>query len=429
MEYLKHIIGRSNFWEKPMKETVLLISRTRSWVCDILDTQYEFAYATSIDDGLAELEKNYLFINAILIDTCFDYDQIISFLDTIGAEIKYERIPAVLIVKNTPTDDDIETLDHGAIDFLCPGSKPKLTQHIVANAIRIKDSTTYKNLEHMLEALPSLIYLKDSEGRYIFSTHYWHHLEHGDDPNWTIRGKTDAEIRKDQGNAEEAMEADKEILTTGKGTRYMIKINVDDKLEYYDITKQPTHNPEGKINGIIGLINDITEQELLRKNLVEASITDGFTGLYNRSEIQRRISEALRDVGSVPFSLIMLDLDDFKRVNDTFGHHEGDIIIQSLSKTLLNECKMRGGDSCAGRWGGEEFMLLLPGIPALEAGQIAEEIRHCFEKTGFPNVGPQTTSLGVTEAKMDDTLDSLCSRVDHALYAAKAAGKNQVHTL
>lgn len=80
----------------------------------------------------------------------------------------------------------------------------------------------------------------------------------------------------------------------------------------------------------------------------------------------------------------------------------------------------------SGRWGGEEFMMLLQETEASSAAYIADLIRQCFANTDFPAVRPQTVSLGVTQAREDDTLDTLCTRVDMALYKAKKGGKNRV---
>ena len=125
----------------------------------------------------------------------------------------------------------------------------------------------------------------------------------------------------------------------------------------------------------------------------------------------------------------MLDIDNFKQVNDTYGHQEGDMVIIALGKILHNEEMAYTDKFSAGRWGGEEFMLLLHDTDVSAASFIAELIRQCFANTSFPTVRMQTISLGVTQTTEDDTLDSLCTRVDAALYKAKKSGKNKVEVL
>lgn len=167
--------------------------------------------------------------------------------------------------------------------------------------------------------------------------------------------------------------------------------------------------------------------ETANRNLRNAAITDGLTGLYNRAETQRRIEQQLSEDGNL--SLIMLDIDNFKQVNDTYGHQEGDAVIVALANILRNEQTRSSARFSAGRWGGEEFMLVLADTELSAASLIAELIRQCFENTNFPSIRSQTVSIGVTQAKPEDTADTLCSRVDAALYKAKKTGKNKVITL
>lgn len=171
------------------------------------------------------------------------------------------------------------------------------------------------------------------------------------------------------------------------------------------------------------------ELEEINMKLAMTSITDGLTRLYNRSEIERRIHSALdkREAKSTGnnISLIMLDIDNFKKVNDIFGHKEGDHVIQGLANVLRNETI--GVHSCfLGRWGGEEFMVLLSDSDADYAVVLAEKIRTAFAALTYEIATPQTVSIGVTQAKDGEDADTIYNRVDKALYTAKANGKNQV---
>lgn len=166
--------------------------------------------------------------------------------------------------------------------------------------------------------------------------------------------------------------------------------------------------------------------EIANEKLQAAAITDGLTGLFNRAEIQRRIENCLANVKNENLSIIMMDIDNFKLVNDTYGHQEGDAVLVALANILLNEQKRVLNKISAGRWGGEEFMLALSNTDIATATLVADLIRQCFENTAFRNIRSQTISVGVTQATADDTLDSLCTRVDAALYQAKKTGKNKV---
>ena len=179
------------------------------------------------------------------------------------------------------------------------------------------------------------------------------------------------------------------------------------------------------INRLATFINATTEELIeANKRLETMAITDGLTGLYNRSEIQRRLSETVNDLHESGIYLIMLDLDNFKKVNDTFGHEAGDRVLIRLAKFLLSY--QNNSDTYVGRWGGEEFMVLVTNKTEEEALELAESIRSGFESISFDEIGHKTLSAGVTSCGEGENADILCSRVDYALYEAKRTGKNKV---
>ena len=168
--------------------------------------------------------------------------------------------------------------------------------------------------------------------------------------------------------------------------------------------------------------------EDVNRQLAIASITDGLTKLYNRAEIEKRIRSTVEEraqqgtLGNL--SLIMLDIDNFKRVNDVYGHKEGDRVIVALSDVLH---KVVSGieHAAAGRWGGEEFMVMLPSSDMDHALELAEKIRLEFSSISYETAGCQTVSLGVTQAREGESADTLYTRVDKALYIAKYNGRNR----
>ena len=172
---------------------------------------------------------------------------------------------------------------------------------------------------------------------------------------------------------------------------------------------------------------EVANQQLEKMNikLAISSVTDGLTGLYNRTETEHNIKKALEEQESNSVSLVMLDIDNFKKVNDTYGHAEGDLVIIALADVLR---KILGDvESCySGRWGGEDFMVLLQNEDMNEAATLAERIRSEFAAISYKTAIPQTVSIGVTQAKLNEDYDVVCSRVDKALYMAKANGKNRV---
>ena len=119
----------------------------------------------------------------------------------------------------------------------------------------------------------------------------------------------------------------------------------------------------------------------------------------------------------------MFDIDHFKRVNDRYGHSYGDLVLKDLCRLIRG--LIRQGDMLI-RWGGEEFIILLPATEIDEAAQLAERIRQDVETERFPEVGSITISLGVAQLRKGDNIDSLLKRVDNALYHAKQSGRNRV---
>ncbi|MBK9000785.1 MAG: GGDEF domain-containing protein [Myxococcales bacterium] len=156
---------------------------------------------------------------------------------------------------------------------------------------------------------------------------------------------------------------------------------------------------------------------------------DGLTGIFNRSHFDETLHNVLwraRFDGS-PVSLILFDLDHFKRVNDTHGHPAGDAVLRQAS-AIVSQVIPPG--AVFARTGGEEFAVLCPGVPASHAWQLAEHIRRSVEASAFTAEGtriPVTVSLGVAErAPTDQAPEALYERADTQLYAAKSAGRNCV---
>lgn len=180
------------------------------------------------------------------------------------------------------------------------------------------------------------------------------------------------------------------------------------------------------VSRMVNFISAATEElEEANQKLVKLSITDGLTQLYNRAETQTRIESSLVNFQKSDFGLIMMDIDNFKSVNDTFGHDKGDEVIKGLAK-ILNDYAAAHEGSFAGRWGGEEFMLAVRTDNETELVKIAETLRMKFADTKF-SIGKQVTvSVGATVPLYGDTWEQVCKRADDALYESKSNGKNRV---
>jgi diguanylate cyclase (GGDEF)-like protein len=165
-------------------------------------------------------------------------------------------------------------------------------------------------------------------------------------------------------------------------------------------------------------------QELAR-NLGFQATTDPLTGLNNRLKFDQALaSEMLRSQRyKTPLSLVLFDVDHFKEVNDTYGHQIGDKVLIQLSRFMPGH--IRNTDLVA-RWGGEEFVILVPGSDGQTAYQFADKLRDAIGQVQLEEVGTVTCSFGVAQYADGDTAETFISRADAALYRAKINGRNRV---
>ncbi|UEM21953.1 diguanylate cyclase [Skermanella mucosa] len=200
-----------------------------------------------------------------------------------------------------------------------------------------------------------------------------------------------------------------------------------------EISLSRSEGPEGPI--FTAMIRDITGRKRTEAELVLLATTDPLTGIANRRHLLDCAEREMARLGrsGTPFSLIMADVDHFKRINDTYGHAVGDealMLLASAFRPVIRE------NDLAGRMGGEEFAILLPEAREDEAVAVAERVRHhvaglrlpARSAEGAPGAGIRfTVSLGVAEGRRDDSrIEQPLARADQALYEAKAAGRNRV---
>lgn len=172
-------------------------------------------------------------------------------------------------------------------------------------------------------------------------------------------------------------------------------------------------------------IRDITEQKRMEEKLKKLSTKDNLTGFYNRRKFKEIIRIEIERVKryNQPLSIIMFDIDHFKKVNDKYGHGAGDSVLKAIADIVRNN--IRKIDYLF-RWGGEEFLILSSETQLDKAHALAERIRKAIESYKFKKVGKITVSFGVTEFKERDTQDSFIKRADDAMYKAKEKGRNRV---
>ncbi|MGM9540236.1 diguanylate cyclase domain-containing protein [Anaerovibrio sp.] len=269
------------------------------------------------------------------------------------------------------------------------------------------DSMTFEEMENILRLLPANIYLKDAEGRYIFCTQYWRHLRDRDKPGWSIRGKTDVEIREDKENAMLAMEKDREIIRSGRGCRYVIEIFQNGVQEFLEIVKEPVKDSSGNVVGIVGLINDVTESEKIKRKLSRLAMTDSLTGLGNRNSLMRDLERLTED--SMPVSIVSADCDGLQMVNDTYGRATGDEYIRMTA--MVMELALPE-DTMVYRVGGDEFIIVLVNTDENEAKEIMRIFKEQYDQYRVKNQ-PLSISYGISTAvSVRDDLRRVLEKAD-----------------
>lgn len=401
------------------KNLLLIDNRQNCENCEelrrILDDEYKITVAKDMTAAADILKHDKTDISAFLIYANLQEDirQAVEFVKDSNRLIS---IPILIFADEETPEDRFACLGSGILDCITKPYIASIIKNRLANAIALTDSMTFYGIEKILKELPSNIFLKDNECRYIFSTKYWHHLNHADDPNWTIRGKTDPEIRKDKDNAIQAHKKDMEIIKTGKGATYTIEINEDGIQDFLQVIKEPLFNEEGYVTGIIGLINDVTETELLKKKLRKQAITDELTGLYNRSFLDEFVKT--HSDACYPLAVISADCDGLKIINDTYGHTAGDEYIKAaadLFKMVLPP------ERILFRMGGDEFLVLLPATTEEAALRLVEQLKENQKQFHIQN---RQLSVSFGLSVMDSRADSfhLCvTDSDRHMYHEKRA--------
>jgi diguanylate cyclase (GGDEF)-like protein/PAS domain S-box-containing protein len=209
-------------------------------------------------------------------------------------------------------------------------------------------------------------------------------------------------------------------------------INTRKDGSFYDaeLTIAPVKGPSGAILHFVGIQHDISKRKRLEAELKSLASTDPLTGLPNRRHFMTRLEEELSRVlrrEGYRVAVLMLDLDHFKRVNDSLGHAGGDAVLRQFSSLLGEE--LRKGDM-AGRLGGEEFAMVLPDCDRDTAGVFAERLRAKVERSFGAQAGQAalvTVSIGIAEIEVtDSSIDAALDRADTAMYRAKESGRNRI---
>ena len=282
-------------------------------------------------------------------------------------------------------------------------------------------------VESLLEAVPNPLWWKGIDGRYRGYNRAFRDIHAIGPTDWIGRSMTET---LERGFVSESAAADAQALAGGERVQFEGRLTLADG-EPHDVvvSKIAWRSRHDRPEGVIGVMLDITERKRMEAELRRLATTDALTGIFNRRHFMATATiEAERGRRHHrPLVGLMLDIDHFKRINDSFGHPVGDLAIKAMVAACAGE--IRALDTL-GRLGGEEFAILLPDTGLEAALAVAERIRLAVSRIAIATdkgVVAFTTSIGVAQmTEADASVEALLSRADAALYAAKSGGRDRV---
>ena len=280
-------------------------------------------------------------------------------------------------------------------------------------------------LNTLLETFPGGVLIEDSADTVVFVNPAWPQLlgmhitssqligMHDRDLRALLGPKVSGWLRSPHGESPEARRSHEILADTGRHL----------EIEHVEIRQYDQYL------GSVWLLRDITERKQHELELAQQASTDALTGLPNRRSFMQRLND-LYDVAVATRAstgvVMMVDIDHFKRVNDTYGHAVGDVVLEHIARIMLSA--VRGNDMAA-RLGGEEFAILLPYTGLAPSLEIAERVRQSVEESTVDTGGHSiriTVSLGLSAVSEHHSPDTALQQADEALYQAKAGGRNRV---
>lgn len=277
-------------------------------------------------------------------------------------------------------------------------------------------------LSSIINLIDDLIFYKDKHFKYIGCNAAFLNFIGKDTED--LIGKDDFELF-DYNLASQFRKHDKLMLAEGSVRSNEEWVTYPNNKKVYLLTKKIPFVYDGTNTGILGISRDITSLEQANQKLQQQTLLDELTRVKNRKAYNLKIKSllAIYERYQTSFSIISIDIDDFKDINDNFGHDVGDTVLQNFAALLENN--IRETDHLF-RIGGEEFVILSESKTKVDAIKLAEKLRLIVASTPLLSQINVTISLGICEVTEGDSPNSIAKRVDNLLYEAKTHGKNKV---
>lgn len=277
---------------------------------------------------------------------------------------------------------------------------------------------TVELLQKILEFIPSCIFFKDTDCRYVFATHFMTNPVQVD--RFDVTGMTDIEVFGDTPAGRESYETTKKIIETGKGVCFVNDYSVPGNDAFIEIKMEPVYDENQKCMGVVGLMHDITARVLLERQLETTARTDSLTGLYNRFYLDYWRKNILKP-DMFPLFIISADCDGLKEMNDTYGHQVGDEYLHLTTSVLrvgLPE------EAIKFRTGGDEFLVIIPKTTK-EQGERHIEHMESYSRHVTLRQKPIQISFGysIMEGYEDDFAEAV-KTADKNMYSMKESHHN-----
>jgi len=302
-------------------------------------------------------------------------------------------------------------------------------QHIIRDVTERRQAgealrKSEERFQKMLALIPDMISIQDADMNIVYSN--WKGFAAVDEEKRILGTKCHSTYRGYDQVCPDCLPVS--VFSTRKAFREEVEMPGG---IWLDMRVIPILDPDGHVECFVEWARDITEYQAAKEKLKLLATTDDLTGLWNRRHFMKMLGREADRAQRYQeiFSVLLIDIDDFKQINDTYGHGTGDAVLEHFGKTI--RAGLRQTDT-AGRLGGEEFSVLLPETDLDEARRLAERLRSAIEKT--PAVFPEkeirfTASIGVAVYQWDcdrpDDGSELLAAADRGLYEAKRAGKNR----
>ena len=403
----------------------------------LLKINSEYIIVNFLDPEEALIKLTQDTVDCIILDYYFPVMNGLEFITQFRSNQTIDT-PIIFLTGQGNEKVAVESIKTGAFDYIIKSdiSGELLNKSIIKGIQKrdfdIKEKSYNEFIKTMVDIIPVPLFYKDRNGSYLGCNKAFEDFIGKSKEE--IIGKTVYEISKKK-NAETYEDMDQQLFDNPGTQTYEYEYeNSNNEMKYVIFKKVTYNNSLGEVNGIIGIINDITEIKKRETELEEKSFFDSLTGIFNRRYFDENVEKEWKKCAreNEPLSLIMLDVDFFKKYNDYYGHQEGDNCLKKVAQEI--KISLLRPSDIAVRYGGEEFVVILPNTNIHGAHRVAERIRKNIINLAIKHEDSTvsevvTLSQGIAVMKnRNDTVFECLKQADQSLYKAKNNGRNTIES-